>query len=95
LKHLLIFLPLAMAALPAQAETFNVTIERASSVSAAPTSSVNRGGLAPPEGVSASPERERAVYSPEIRQRAGTLPKNIPVPTSNPAAVSFCLSDVL
>lgn len=77
------------------ASAFEVTIERAGSVAAAPTSSVARNELAPPPGVQVAPERVRAAYEPEFRARSTGVPATVPVPVPNPVAVSFCPSDIL
>lgn len=83
-----------LSAAPA-ASAFEATIERAGSVTAAPTSSVARNELAPLPGVQVAPERGRAAYEPEFRTRSAGVPTSAPVPVPNPVAVSFCLSDIL
>lgn len=95
MKRLLLMLtPFLLSASTVAA--FEATIERAGSVTAAPTASVSRNELAPLPGVAVAPERPRADYAPEYRARASSSPPaSIPVPSSNPVAVSYCLSDVL
>jgi hypothetical protein len=75
---------------------FEATIERVGSVAAAPISSVSKSELAPLPGVAISPDRPPAIYASEFRAKASsTVPSSVPVPSFNPVAVSFCLSDVL
>lgn len=92
-RSTLIFVPFLLSA--GMASAFEVTIKRASPVRAAPTSAVSKGELAPPPGVAVAPERAAPAYAPEYRQRAAAAPTEVPIPVSNPVAVSFCLSDVL
>lgn len=93
-RHVLTLLPFLFSASATGA--FEATIERAGSVMAAPTGSVARNELAPPPGVAVAPERTKAAYAPEFRQRASSsAPSAIPLPSSNPVAVSFCMSDIL
>jgi hypothetical protein len=95
MKRLLLMLtPFLLS--PSTVGAFEATIERAGSVTAAPTASVSRNELAPLPGIAVAPERPPAAYAPEFRVRSSsTAPSSIPVPSSNPVAVSYCPSDVL
>lgn len=82
-----------LVAFPASA--FKVTIERADSVAAVPRGVVARDELAPPPGASVAPARTPSAYAPEMPEKSSTLRGALPIPASNPVAVSFCLSDIL
>lgn len=73
-----------------QVSAFEATITRVSPLTAHPADKVARTELAPVEGVPVAPPRKPATpYVAEQRQM------KVPVPTSNPVAVSWCLSDIL
>lgn len=73
-----------------QVSAFEATITRVSPLAAHPAEKVARTELAPVEGVPVAPPRKPATpYVAEQRQM------KVPVPTSNPVAVSWCLSDIL
>lgn len=80
---------IALVASPCMA--FEATITRVSSIEAHPAGNVSRIDLPPLEGVPVAPPRApAAAYVAEPR-----VPSQIPIPTSNRAAVSWCLSEVL
>jgi hypothetical protein len=72
---------------------FEATITEIAPVAAHPVGAVSKNELAPVDGVPVSPPRAPAAPYSYSSSNVPTRTK-IPVPTTNPAAVSWCLSDI-
>jgi hypothetical protein len=73
-----------------QASAFEATITRVAPLEAHPAEKVARTDLAPVEGVPVAPPRPPA--TPYVAEQR---PMKVPVPITNPVAVSWCLSEIL
>lgn len=70
---------------------FEATLTKATAVTAHPAGEISRDMLVPVEGVPIAPARApvTASYMPD------TEPRVVPVPESNPVAMSWCSSEIL
>lgn len=81
-------LALLMLAFPLRIACAEPTITAVTPLPAVPVAAVSRSSLAPLAGATLAPERAPAEYRPEPAGRGA--PAAVPMPTFNPAPVSFC-----
>lgn len=90
IRYILI-VALGASSVSGSASAFEATLTKVAPIKAHPAGSVARDMLEPVEGVPVAPPRAPVTssYMPE------TAPQAVPVPVSNPLALSWCSSDIL
>jgi hypothetical protein len=94
-----VFVAMAFCALPSLAGAVDLTLQRIAPIAPMPVGGVTKVEMAPPPGISVTPDRPRPAYevigARQVYAPSRNQPKSIPVPQFNPVSVSFCQADNL
>lgn len=92
-----VFVAMAFFALPTLAGAVDLTIQKIAPIAPVPVGSVTKVEMAPPPGITVTPDRPRPAYgvidARQVGVQSRNQPRSIPIPQFNPASVSFCQAD--